>query len=276
MSFRYYGSKKSLAAWITALLPRHVCYVEPYGGSAAVLLYRNPPAPREVYNDLDDQVVTLFRVLRERPAELAAQVAFTPYARREVELARQPVSPTQPDYDLEVARRFLIRAGQTRAGASRRDVHWIWQKAGHRGGYYPAEWAELPAELLRIAARLKHVQIEHTDALTTIVRYDSPQTCFYLDPPYLFPHKQRAGTYRHEMTPDEHRELAEVLHTLTGMALISGVSGAYDELYRDWRRECLPVVTGSHTVVQECVWLSPAAQRYAPQPRLWAELADAL
>ncbi|HFC10149.1 MAG TPA: DNA adenine methylase, partial [Chloroflexi bacterium] len=79
---RYHGAKWKIAPWIIQHFPPHTTYVEVFGGSAGVLL-RKPPAPIEVYNDLDGEVVNFFRVLRERPEELARAVEFTPYARAE-------------------------------------------------------------------------------------------------------------------------------------------------------------------------------------------------
>jgi DNA adenine methylase len=89
-ALRYYGGKARLAPWIVAHLPPHVCYVEPFGGAASVLL-RKPPAPYEVYNDLDGEVVGFFRVLRERPDDLLHAIALTPFARAEVDAACAPV-----------------------------------------------------------------------------------------------------------------------------------------------------------------------------------------
>lgn len=63
-AIRYHGAKFRLAPWIVEQMPGHVCYVEPFGGAAGVLLQK-PRSYSEVYNDLDDDVVNLFTVLRE-------------------------------------------------------------------------------------------------------------------------------------------------------------------------------------------------------------------
>ena len=272
----YYGSKHRLAGWVLAHLPRHTCYCEAFGGSAAVLLHRYPPAPVEVYNDLDGELVLTFRVLRERTLALAEALAATPYAREEVEVAYQAVPDDHPDRELEIARRFLVRAGQTRGGPSTRwKSGWRFQRGAARGAYPPARWACFPEVLQAVAQRLRYVQIEHATALTVLRRFDAPATCFYLDPPYLPTERApqwRGGGYRHEMTEAEHRELAERLHALRGMAVISGyASDLYDELYTQhgWQQICTTAHDTQQAPVVECLWLSPAAQQHAPQLRLF-------
>ena len=98
-ALRYYGGKFRLAPWIIGHFPVHECYVEPFGGAMSVLL-RKAPARYEVYNDLDREVVNLFRVLRERPEEFIRAIELTPYSRAEQLLAFEPA----PEDELERAR----------------------------------------------------------------------------------------------------------------------------------------------------------------------------
>ncbi|HET8629306.1 MAG TPA: DNA adenine methylase, partial [Thermomicrobiales bacterium] len=102
---KYPGAKWLLAPWIVAQFPPHRVYLEPYFGSGAVL-FAKPPAPIELVNDLDSQVVNLFRVIRERPAELAQALALTPWAREE--FTRANAEPETTD-DVERARLFLVQ-----------------------------------------------------------------------------------------------------------------------------------------------------------------------
>ena len=90
---RYHGGKWKLAPWIIANMPQHRVYVEPFGGAASVLL-RKPRAYAEIYNDLDGEIVNLFRVLRDATsaALLFAQVRLTPFAA--LSLRRATRSPT--------------------------------------------------------------------------------------------------------------------------------------------------------------------------------------
>ncbi|MDX3744916.1 DNA adenine methylase, partial [Pseudomonas sp.] len=113
---RYHGSKFRLASWVTQYFPRHTCYVEPFGGAAGVLMQK-PRSYAEVYNDLDGDVVNLFRVLQDPQARAALfeAVVLTPYARQEFERAWEPA-----EHPVERARRTIIRAqmGFGSAGAT--------------------------------------------------------------------------------------------------------------------------------------------------------------
>lgn len=228
-----------MAPWIISFFGAHRTYVEPFGGAASVLLQKSR-CYAEVYNDLDGQIVNLFRVLRNpsQARELVRLVRLTPYARAEFE-----ESYLLADDPIEQARRTLLRsmAGFSSVGATGR-----W-KTGFRGnvnrtGSTPADnWKTFPEALEVIVERLQGVVIEHEPALEVIARYDGPETLFYVDPPYPFETRyvRWAGeAYAHEMNNDEHRELAEGLKRCKGQVIVSGYACAlYDEeLYSTWRR----------------------------------------
>lgn len=272
-ALRYHGGKFRLASWIFGHFPPHTCYVEPFGGAASVLLCK-PPAPFEVLNDRDAEVITFFRVLRERPADLIRALDLTPYARAELELAHQPAED-----DLERARRLYVRAWQCRGGPrSQWRSGWRYQHSDNRGSSVADDFAATD-RLWTIAARLKRVQIECDEALAVIVRYDRPHTLVYADPPYLpdaRSQRWRGKAYQHELTADDHRRLAAVLHQLQGMAVVSGYRSAlYDELYGDWRRVTCQSQTETGRLATECLWLSPAVVARGRQLRLAMEDAPA-
>src|SRR5689334_12374199 len=113
IAFGWYGGKFNHLEWLLPLLPEATHYCEPFGGSAAVLLNRDP-APVETYNDIDGEVVNFFHVLREQKEPLLEAIGLTPFSREEFELA---LSVANADItDLERARRFFIRARQVRTG----------------------------------------------------------------------------------------------------------------------------------------------------------------
>jgi len=257
---RYHGGKWKIAPWLMGYFPPHHTYVEVFGGGAGVLLRKRPSAV-EVFNDLDDDVTNFFSVLRERPADLARAIAFTPYARTEMETAWQPA-----DDPLERARRFLVRSWMSIGGPSTR-----W-RSGFRYRRKKARsllnrWNDLPAIILAVAERLKEVVIENADYPLVLRRYDGPETLFYCDPPYLGETRSQWGrfraAYRHEFTDDDHIALAEALHALQGMVVLSGYAHPlYEALYerRGWERHDLPTVNQNGTRVTESIWLNPAAQ----------------
>lgn len=256
---RYFGSKWRIAEWITGLLPRHICYVEPFGGSAAVLLTK-APSNHEVYNDIDGDVVNFFRVMRLRTAELVAAIAMTPYSRSEHLLSFE-----DSDDDLEAARRFYVRSWQTRGGVTRHARGHSWRYCIQSPNWTapPVQWKRHLDNLFVVADRLSDCYIEQSDWRKILSRFDAPTTCFYLDPPYVIGSRSRSvRSYENEFSDDDHIELLEIVQGLDGMVVLSGYehpmySEALEhkgwELYRTTQR------TQSNSVAVECLWLSPAA-----------------
>jgi DNA adenine methylase len=258
IAFGWYGGKFSHLDWLLPLLPETTHYCEPFGGSAAILLNRHP-SPVETYNDLDDEVVIFFQVLREQPEELIRAIGLTPFSRHELEIAA--TEPTEQLSRIERARRFFVRARQVRTGLAQTASVGRWahclltSRAGMAGAV--SRWLGSVEDLPEIAQRLLRVQIEHAPAIEVIKRYDSPETLFYCDPPY--PHDSRSDVkaYAYEMKDDEHRQLAEVLQSVQGKVAISGYdSKLFNELYSDWNRTEAPErqIHSSKAIRQEVLW----------------------
>lgn len=264
-ALRWYGGKWRLAPWIISHLPPHDAYVEPYGGAASILL-RKPPAKIETWNDLHGRLVNFFRVLRDQGPALIALVALTPYAREEYEQAR-----ALADDPLEDARRFYVLAMQGRIGAAggRWSHGWKYMVDPAARVGQDADDFTSTGHLHAAAARLKHVQIEHTDALTVLGRYDRPGTLHYIDPPYVQTARhdpEHRCRYLHELDDADHQVLAEVLHDLAGMVVLSGYpSDLYRELYGDWYRITRTASTDAGGDAVECLWFNPAARARAAQ-----------
>ena len=237
IAFGWYGGKFSHLAWLLPLLPEAQHYCEPFGGSAAVLLNREP-ARVETYNDIDGEVTTFFRVLREEADELVRQIALTPFSREEFFIACQSEAGLS---DLERARRFFVRARQVRTGLAQTASLGRWanckqtSRAGMSG--VVSRWLGSVDSLPEIAERLIRVQIENRPAIDVIRLYDHPDTLFYCDPPY--PHEARGDTrsYGAEMSDAEHTELAGVLCAATAKVAVSGYRcDLMDRLYSEFRR----------------------------------------
>jgi DNA adenine methylase len=232
---RYHGGKFRLAPWIISHFPAHKIYVEPFGGAGSVLLQK-PRSYAEVYNDLDGEIVNLFRVLRDRDkaAELAFLVAATPFARDEFDLSYE-----SSDDEIEQARRTVVRSfmGFGSVGASGGNTGF--RNNCTRSGTTPAhDWANYPTILTAIVERLQGVVIENRPAVDVIRQLDHSEALFYVDPPYPAETRTNYGAYRYEMTSDQHSELSAVLHEVKGAVILSGYPcELYDrELYADWQR----------------------------------------
>ncbi|HET9179870.1 MAG TPA: DNA adenine methylase [Terriglobia bacterium] len=238
IAFGWYGGKFSHLDWLLPLLPKCHHYCEPFAGSAAVLLNREP-CPVETYNDIDGEVVNFFKVLRSQPEELVRTIGLTPFSREEFYLA---VSKNgQPVSDLERARLFFIRARQTRTGLAQTASLGRWanckntSRAGMSG--VVSRWLGSVEMLPEIALRLLRVQIENRPALEVIKLYDSPGTLFYCDPPYVHSTRGDSKAYGFEMGDAEHHTLARALKQCKGKVAISGYRcGLMDEIFGDWRR----------------------------------------
>lgn len=238
IAFGWYGGKYSHLEWLLPVLPKTRHYCEPFGGSAAVLINREP-SPIETYNDVDGEIANFFRVLRNNKDALVEAIGLTPFSREEFKKAIS--EPLDGLSELERARRFYVRARQVRTGLAQTASSGRWahcrltSRAGMAGAV--SRWLGAVEALPEIAQRLLRVQIENGPAIEVIERYDSPDTLFYCDPPY--PHESRGdgNAYGYEMTDDGHRELAAVLHRIEGKAALSGYRcDLLDELYGDWNR----------------------------------------
>lgn len=258
IAFGWYGGKFAHLDWLLPLLPKCRHYCEPFAGSAAVLLNREPSLI-ETYNDIDGEVVNFFRVLRDRADELIRAIALTPFSREEFYRAINLDRINAPA--LERARCFFVRARQVRTGLAQTASlgRWANCKNTSRSGMsgVVSRWLGSIESLPDIAERLLRVQIENRPAVEVIELYDSPETLFYCDPPY--PHAARADSkaYGYEMTDEEHTGLARVLSRVAGKAAVSGYRcDLMDGLYGGWTRQDGPEKKchSSKAYRQEALW----------------------
>jgi DNA adenine methylase len=259
---RWLGSKWRLAPWVISHLPPHELYCEPYGGSASVLL-RKARAPVEVLGDLDDELLTLYGVVRDPvlAGRLFMLATFTPFSDAEFRLAMRRL-PADAD-PVERARRMIVRhamqvspdvRGETQGTGFRRYT-------GSARRVAAADWASFPDALAGLTARLQGVVVERASAVETLRRHDRPGMLAYVDPPYV--HSTRAEArkgYAHEMSDDAHRELLDCLLGLEGMAVVSGyASRLYDDGLAGWKRVTRVVSDHARQRREEVLWISPRA-----------------
>ncbi len=206
---RYHGGKWRLAPWIISHFPKHRVYVEPFGGGGSVLL-RKERSYAEIYNDLDSEVVNLFRVVRDDGLRLREALRCTPFARAEFLGAWLPA-----DSSFEQARRSVVRAymgfGSGGVSESRPNgrVMTGFRSNTSRAYSTPASnWHSFPQALELIVERLRGVVIENREAVQVMSAHDERTTLHYVDPPYVGSARgDGCGEYRHEMTDEQHQEL---------------------------------------------------------------------
>lgn len=255
---RYPGAKWRIADFILRHMPRHHSYLEPFFGSGAVLFHKLP-APIETVNDINDDVVNLFRVVQTKADVLAEAVAGLPYARRVYEVSLQGDSEAS---DVERAARFLTMVWQsygTRADGSA--CGWKKDVVGRESAYAVRNWNRLPSWIVAAQARLKQVQIEHKDALQLIRQFNHPKVLIYCDPPYMLSTRRCRANYRHEMDDAAHEELLDVLNRHRGVVMLSGYANElYDAKLQDWARYDTDMVITSGQKRTESLWVKGVVQ----------------
>jgi DNA adenine methylase len=267
-----------IGPWIISHFPAHRIYVEPYCGGASVLM-RKPRAFGEVINDLDEEVVNLFRVLRDRGTarDLQEQLRLTPYSRVEFEASYEPSADP-----VEQARRTVVRSFMAFGTTSlRRNRTGFRSKCYRNNSTGVRDWASYPDLLREAVERLQGVLVECSPALEVIARQDGPETLFYVDPPY--PVEVRTSVtcpsdqdraYRHDLTTDDHRELAEALRSVRGMVVLSGYDcPLYRGLFGDWQTVRRAALADGARERTEVLWLNPAAAERQRQQSLWGGVA---
>ena len=252
---KYPGSKWNIAEKLVRLIPDHHSYVEPYFGSGAVL-FSKTPSDIETVNDLDGDVINLFRCIQQDSERLARLVMTTPFSRETYD-RQLPPGFTGYASRYQQAAGFLTKCWQGHGFRTncykagwKNDVH------GRESMYALWDWYRLPGWIVDIAERLRKVQIENRPALEVIKRFDHPDVFIYIDPPYL-PEVKTGKLYRHEMTGEEHEELLETVLGSRAKIMISGYdSDMYNSRLKGWIKESFMSCAEHGKPRKEAVWMN--------------------
>lgn len=259
-TLKYPGAKWRIAEWILGYMPAHESYLEPFFGSGAVL-FNKQPSRIETINDLDGGVVHFFKTCREQPEELARALALTPYARSEYNAA--DFHDDGMVGDVERARQFAVRSWMAMGSCMSGKTGWrhTTGKVLDGGPDNPKLWSRMPQQVIRIAERLRAVQIENRPALDVIRRFNGPNVLMYIDPPYVLDTRTaHRNQYRYEMSNMDHHKLLRALKRTKAMVMLSGYDSA---LYRSelsgWHVFTKAVVAERGSQRTEYLWLNAAA-----------------
>jgi len=232
----WFGGKGKKVSTLLPLIPPHKTYVEVFGGGAS-LLFAKKPSEVEVYNDIDSGLVNLFRVLRdeEKFEKFYRRVSLTPYSCEEFYYCKETWQSCEDD--IERAYRFYIVCRQS-FGANNYSWGYSISTTAGEMSTLTYRWLKAINNLPEIHKRLMQVQIEHNDFRKIIETYDTPDTFFYLDPPYLA-ETRRGGGYEYEMSNEDHEDLVNLLLDIKGKALLSGYTNHIYKKLEDsgWNRE---------------------------------------
>ena len=256
IAFNYFGGKFTLADKLIRLFPEHIHFVDVFMGSMAVTL--NKPYSRiDTANDINGDVVNFFKVLREKPAELISDLLLTPIAREEFNASWHMNGCDE----LERARKFYVRIRQSFCGmgAQRKNKGWHMVKTKSRAllGETVSKWHRGIEKLYPVIDKLIHIQIENKDFRLLIPSIDFEGAFFYCDPPYSKDVRSSFNDYKFEFSAIDHEDLADLLHSIKGLAMVSGYDGpTMQRLYGDWVKTEFPIKFNNirSTQVQECIW----------------------
>ncbi len=235
------GGKYYLTGWLSQYIPEHTAYIEPFCG-AGHLLFSKESSQVEVLNDIDGFLTSFFELLKDdtKRSKLIQTLDNMPYSRSLWQDIRMNWKQGNiPQDEIERAAYWYYLNRTTFSGDQK------------RGGFaIPSTTGRNPVQSFRnavdsldtIAERLRNVCIENLSYKDCILRYDSPETLFFCDPPYL-----NSEHYYGDFTQDDHRTLAEILHGIKGQVMVSHYSNSlYDDLYKGWNRYEYKSFKGSH------------------------------
>lgn len=254
---KYPGSKWNIASQIVDLIPKHHSYVEPFFGSGAVL-FNKAPSPIETINDLDSDVVNLFKCIQQDSERLARLVMTTPFSREVYDNQFDSLNENkQYISNYQKAAEFLIKCWQGHGFRTNGPkVGWKNDVVGRERAYALWNWYRLPEWIIDIAERLRMVQIENRPALEVIKRFDYENVFMYIDPPYLL--GTRTGKqYKHEMNDADHVELLEQIMQSKAKIMISGYqSEMYNDYLKDWKKISFSSCAEHGKPRTETVWMN--------------------
>ncbi len=236
----WFGGKYYMANDIIEMFPEHKTYVEVFGG-AGHILFKKETSEIEIYNDIYSGLYNFFKTLRdeEKAKKLINKIQMTPYSREEFFHCRD--NWMNEEDEIEKTRMWYVSAMQS---FSTNFSTWSHSKNVSRRGMSQAvsKWlGNVDENLPNAVERLRQVQIENMDCNDLIRKYDSSQTLFYLDPPYVHETRKMTYEYQHEMNDDMHKKLTETLLSVKGKCIMSGYdTEIYDILtFNGWNKKSI-------------------------------------
>jgi len=224
----YFGGKGNMVAKLLKLIPPHEVYAEIFGGGASLLLAKEP-SKIEVYNEIDLNIVSLFKVIKDTNLanKLQLLATLTPYSREEYFFCKQNLNNCNAL--LDKAYTLFIVSRQSFSGSM---SAWGFSLRTSRRGMsnYTSAYLNTILSIPDLSNRLANVKILEKDFRVVIPQLDSVNTFFYLDPPYV-PSTRKGGGYKYEMTIEDHKDLLELLLNIKGKVMLSGYNNDLYETY---------------------------------------------
>ena len=225
---KWVGGKRLLRKEIIPLIPKCNCYVEAFGGAGWVLFGKDEKAHKvEVYNDINSEVVNLFRVLRNNYSEFEKKLEFLLISREVFDELKYQNLEELTDVDRAFRFWYLLKYSYGGRKNTLSDYSFGYSKERK-----PALLKNQKQLLLDAYELLQGVLIENLSYDELIKKYDGKETFFFFDPPYLCKGKFYGGN---DFTKDDHITLKEKLSTTKGRWLLTvNDDEFFRELYKDF------------------------------------------
>ena len=259
--FQYLGGKYSCLPWLLPLLPQTKSFVDVFGGSATVILNKEP-SQINTYNDINGIVVNFFQELRNNPEELIKLIELTPHSRYEYENAWITSEIQSIVSNAELARRFFVRTRQSfmATGAQKNKKGWLSATKETRVGMSEAtsKWLNSIEMLQMVVERLKQIQVENRGYQYIFKHYDTPESLLYCDPPYDDELRSSGNDYAHDFTEADHLELHSLASHAKGLVAVSGYNSEFMmDLYSNFQLTMGPERKNNYSkrkAAHECLW----------------------
>jgi len=211
----YYGGKQKIANKIIPLIPKHTTYVEPFAGGAAILFMKPVVKDyyyREVINDIDDDIINFYLCYQELSDELISKISNTLYSHSEWKKSKEILQNKENYNSIDQAWAYYINIIQ--GFGNKKNNGWgFCITGGNQVDIYNRKLEMLKSYVDRI----KNIYIESVDAIKCIEKWDSAQTFFYIDPPYIDTHQ----SYYKNYTKEKYMLLINTLKEIKGSFILS-------------------------------------------------------
>lgn len=259
IAFNYFGGKFTFLDHLYSNFPKEFNHlIDVFGGSFAVSLnYKNKVI--KTANELNQDITNFFEVLRNDEKELIKLIKLTPCSNLEFNNCWE-----KTENKIENARRFYVRARQSFFGLGNQRKNKGWHMAKTQtnayGGETVSKWNNSITKLSYVAELIReNFQITNFDYIECIDKLDFEKAFFYCDPPYPKETRASFNDYKFEFTTEDHIKLADKLHSIKGMAMVSSYnSKLYETLYSDWTKIEFPIKRNNirSSEVQEVIWIN--------------------
>ena len=236
----YPGGKGSMTTRILKYIPKHKTYLEPFFGGGSIF-FKKQPCGFETINDINSDVINLFKTIRDKGKEFREYMELTPCSREIFEESKSYKEYEAGSFERAVL--YFINLRQSFSAVGEAWGYSINNTDNRKKAQSVNRWLFCIKSLPEIIERLKHAQIENDDFEKAIKRFDNQDSFIYCDPPYLLKTRKSKKLYTFEMTDKDHERFLDACLNAKGKIMISGYnSDMYDSALKSWDKKEFNVI----------------------------------